>query len=423
MTELPIFAIIVVLILLICSALISGAEVAFFSLNIKLVEQESKDLKFVRKLRKLLANPRKLLATILITNNFINIGIVLLFAYLFQFIYLDHLGTVLSFMIEVGVITLALLIFGEILPKTFANRNPLIFARFMLTPLEFIDRYVLFVFSKPMSLAGSYFENRFGSRSETFSLDKVSEALELTRDEETSEEEQKILKGILNFGNIEAKQIMCPRLEIYSLDWHLPTSQVIENIAHNIYSRIPITKENLDHIVGILYIKDLLPHMDHPKYNWHQLLRDPYYVPENKKLDDLLISFKKEKNHMAILVDEYGGTSGLITLEDIIEQVVGEIQDEHDEQIKLLYKKINEFNYQFDAKINLMDFFKIIGNQRMKIFEPVLGDAESLGGLLLEINKEFPSVGSTIQFKKYLFKVEKIEDNRIIQVGVVLPSK
>lgn len=421
MTEFPVFAVIVTLILLLCSGLISGAEVAFFSLNIKLVEQQVNDQKFVGRLKRLLSNPRKLLATILITNNFINIGIVLLFAYIFQFIFRGNLDFVLIFIIEVGVITGILLVFGEILPKTFASRNPLIFARFMLIPLEFIDRYALFVFSKPMSLVGSYIEDKFGNRNQTFSLDRVSQALELTRDEETSEEEQKILKGILNFGNIEAKQIMCPRVEMYSVDWQLSTSQVIEQITRSAYSRIPVYKENLDEIVGVLYIKDLLSHIDNPKFNWHKVLRDPYYVPENKKLDNLLINFKKEKTHMAILVDEYGGTSGLITLEDILEQVVGDIQDEHDEKIKLQHKKIDKTNYQFDAKINLMDFFKIIGANR-KVFETVMGDAESLGGLLLEINKEFPSIGTVIQFKKYQFMVEKIEDNRITQVGVTIPS-
>ncbi len=421
MTEFPVFAPIITFVLLICTGLISGSEVAFFSLNIKLIEQQHKNQKFIGRLKRLLSNPRKLLATILITNNFLNIGIVLLFAYLFQFIHLGDLAAVLVFLIEVVVITSFLLIFAEILPKTFANRNPLLFARFVLIPLDFIDRYVVYAISKPMSLFGSYFEQKFGNRTQTFSLDKVSEALSLTRDEETSEEEQKILKGILNFGNIEAKQIMCPRVEISSIDWNMSTSKVIDQIANSNYSRIPVQKENLDEIKGILYIKDLLSHVNEPHFNWQEVLRPPYYVPENKKLDDLLISFKKEKIHMAILVDEYGGTSGLITLEDILEQVVGDIHDEHDEKIKLQYKKIDEANYQFDAKINLMDFFKVIGPKRINVFNPVIGDAESLGGLILEINKEFPLVGTEIEFKQYKFTIEKIVDNRISQVGISIP--
>ena len=211
-------------------------------------------------------------------------------------------------------------------------------------------------------------------------------------------------------SNSELKEVHQLVSEMGSLESSITQGTIIEK-----------WNQNLDEIKGILYIKDLLPHINEPNFNWQEVLRTPYYVPENKKLDDLLISFKKEKIHMAILVDEYGGTSGLITLEDILEQVVGDIQDEHDEKIKLQYKKIDETNYQFDAKINLMDFFKVIGAKRMSVFKTVIGDAESLGGLILEINKEFPLVGTEIEFKQYRFTIEKIVDNRISQVGISIP--
>lgn len=402
------------------TGLVSGAEVAFFSLNLKLLEQEESDSKFVAKLKKALANPRKLLATILVANNFINIAVVLLLAHLTNFDFLINADPIIGVLLEVIVITAILLFFGEILPKIFANRNSLLFAKYMLGPLEFIDRYLLFWLTWPMNRIGYYFENKVAKRTMPFPLERVSKALELTRDDETSEDEQKILKRILNFGDIGAKQIMCPRAEIYCLASSLEVEHVIEQIRNSNYSRIPIYEENLDQIKGILYIKDLLPYLSKPHENWHDVLRAPFYVPENKKLDDLLIDFKKNKKHLAIVVNEYGGTSGLITLEDILEQVLGDIRDEHDES-NFHHKKIEDLNYLFDAKINLMDFFKIIGRNSSEVFHEVRGEAESLGGLLLELTKEFPKVGKTIRHKGYTFKVNKIEGNRITEVRVTLP--
>jgi len=413
----------VVIVLLVCSALISGTEVAFFSLQVKSLEDThdtTSDLALQRVIA-LLKKPKRLLATILVANNFINIAIVLVFAVLSDSFLGEIENPVLVLFIEVGIITSLILIFGEILPKVYANRNALAFSKRMSLAISVLDRYLLFWITYPMSKITSLLEKRLGDQKNQFSVDKLSQALELTGDHETTSDEQRILEGIVNFGNTDTREVMCPRMDMFALSDELSIEEILPNILEQGFSRIPVFQEKKDNIKGILYTKDLLPNLDNPNFVWQHVLKPPIYVPENKKLDDLLKEFQQKKIHMAIVVDEYGGTSGLITLEDIMEEIVGDISDEFDEE-SLSYSKLDESTYIFEAKISLKDFFKVIHLEETELFESVKGDSETLAGLLLEIAKRFPKKGQKIRFEGYEFTVEDIDQMRIKQVKVVLPK-
>jgi len=413
----------VVLVLLVCSALISGAEVAFFSLQLKSLEDQdqSSDLA-LRRVITLLKKPKRLLATILVANNFINIAIVLVFAVLSDSFLVEVENPILMLIIEVGIITSLILIFGEILPKVYANRNALQFSKQMSFIISILDRYLLFWITYPMSKTTIFLEKRLGDQKNQFSVDKLSQALELTGDQETTSDEQRILEGIVNFGNTDTREVMCPRMDMFALSYELTIEEILPIILEQGFSRIPVFQEKKDNIKGILYTKDLLPNLDNPNFAWQDVLKPPIYVTENKKLDDLLKEFQKKKIHLAIVVDEYGGTSGLITLEDIMEEIVGDISDEFDEE-SLSYSKLDEKTYVFEAKISLKDFFKVIHLEETEIFESVKGDSETLAGLLLEISKRFPKKGQKIRFEGYVFTVEEIDQLRIKQVKVLLPKK
>ena len=413
----------VVLVLLVCSALISGTEVAFFSLQLKSLEEDdqSSDIALQRVIT-LLKNPKRLLATILVANNFINIAIVLVFAVLSDSFLGEIENPILMLIIEVGIITGLILIFGEILPKVYANRNALQFSKRMSLVISILDRYLLFWITYPMSKTTTFLEKRLGDKKNQFSVDKLSQALELTGDHETTSDEQRILEGIVNFGNTDTREVMCPRMDMFALSDELTLEEILPVILEQGFSRIPVFQEKKDNIKGILYTKDLLPNLDNPNFVWQDILKPPIYVPENKKLDDLLKEFQQKKIHLAIVVDEYGGTSGLISLEDIMEEIVGDISDEFDEE-SLSYSKLDEKTYVFEAKISLKDFFKVIHLEETELFESVKGDSETLAGLLLEIAKRFPKKGQKIRFERYIFTVEEIDQMRIKQVKVVLPKK
>jgi gliding motility-associated protein GldE len=413
----------VVLVLLVCSALISGTEVAFFSLQLKSLEEDdqSSDIALQRVIT-LLKNPKRLLATILVANNFINIAIVLVFAVLSDSFLGEIENPILMLIIEVGIITGLILIFGEILPKVYANRNALQFSKRMSLVISILDRYLFFWITYPMSKTTTFLEKRLGDQKNQFSVDKLSQALELTGDHETTSDEQRILEGIVNFGNTDTREVMCPRMDMFALSDELTLEEILPVILEQGFSRIPVFQEKKDNIKGILYTKDLLPNLDNPNFVWQDILKPPIYVPENKKLDDLLKEFQQKKIHLAIVVDEYGGTSGLISLEDIMEEIVGDISDEFDEE-SLSYSKLDEKTYVFEAKISLKDFFKVIHLEETELFESVKGDSETLAGLLLEIAKRFPKKGQKIRFEGYIFTVEEIDQMRIKQVKVVLPKK
>ncbi|MUP44763.1 gliding motility-associated protein GldE [Gramella sp. BOM4] len=406
-------------VLLLCSALISGAEVAFFSLTpANFITEDGKRTKTQTIVITLLEKPKKLLATILVANNFINIAIVLLFDQLaddlFAGINAEILGVDLRFILEVGVATFLILLFGEILPKVYASRNKVQFSNFMAYPIKFLDG-LFSPLSTPMRAVTLYFHEKLGKQRSFISIDHLSQALELTSEEDTTREEQKILQGIVSFGNTDTKQVMRPRMDIFALNEESSFSEIIPEIISNGYSRIPVFKENIDNVIGILYIKDLLPYLDRKTFEWTSLLREPYFVPENKKLDDLLNEFKDKKNHLAIVVDEYGGTSGLISLEDIIEEIVGDISDEFDDE-DLIYSKLDENNFVFEGKTPLKDFYKIVKIEDPTVFEEQKGEADTLAGFLLEISGGFPKKQDVISFLNYEFTIEVIDDKRIKQI-------
>ena len=422
-----IVSIAVLLILLLFSALISGAEVAFFSLTPTDLEIEStsKASRKIKTVSLLLEKPKKLLATILVANNFLNIAIVLLFDSLGQVWFAGlnqvYFGVNIRFVVEVGVVTFLILLFGEILPKIYASRNSLSFATFMALPLKVLD--VLFTpLSIPMQAITVSIQEKFGKQKSNISVGQLSQALELTDQKETTTEEQKILQGIVTFGTTDTKQVMKNRMDIFALNQELPYQEILPLIIENGYSRIPVYKDNVDTISGILYVKDLIPHIDAKTLDWNSLIRAPYFVPENKKLDDLLNEFKKMKMHLAIVVDEYGGTSGLISLEDIIEEIVGEISDEFDDE-DLIFSKLDENNYVFEGKTPLKDFYKVIGLEDFTVFEDQKGEAETLAGFLLEISKGFPKKNEVLTYHNYAFTIEAFENKRIKQIKLsILPN-
>ena len=417
----------VLLILLLFSALISGAEVAFFSLTPTDLEIEStsKASRKIKTVSLLLEKPKKLLATILVANNFLNIAIVLLFDSLGQVWFAGlnqvYFGVNIRFVVEVGVVTFLILLFGEILPKIYASRNSLSFATFMALPLKMLD--VLFTpLSGPMQAITVSIQEKFGKQKSNISVGQLSQALELTDQKETTTEEQKILQGIVTFGTTDTKQVMKNRMDIFALNQDLPYHEILPLIIENGYSRIPVYKDNVDTISGILYVKDLIPHIDAKTLDWNTLIRAPYFVPENKKLDDLLNEFKKMKMHLAIVVDEYGGTSGLISLEDIIEEIVGEISDEFDDE-DLIFSKLDENNYVFEGKTPLKDFYKVIGLEDFTVFEDQKGEAETLAGFLLEISKGFPKKNEVLTYHNYAFTIEAFENKRIKQIKLSIRPK
>ena len=417
----------VLVLLLCCSALISGAEVALFGLSateINTIEEQKTPQGTI--LVKLLERPKKLLATILIANNAINIGIVLLFNIIGDTLFsgvTEVLFGVLSlrFLLEVVVATFLILMFGEILPKVYANRNRMSFSNFMAYPLKTLD-FIFSPLSLPMRSGTIFLYNKLGKEKSSLSVDHLSQALELTSEGDTTKEEQKILEGIVNFGNTDTKQVMRPRIDIFSLNDQMKFPEVLEEIRKNGYSRIPVFSENIDNVMGILYVKDLLPYLERKSFNWITLVREPYFVPENKKLDDLLAEFQAKKNHLAVVVDEYGGTSGIVTLEDIIEEIVGDISDEFDDE-DLIYSKLDDFNYVFEGKTTLKDFYRVVKIEDETNFEENKGESETIAGFVLEIAGSFPKRSEEVVFGDYRFVVESLDKKRLKQIKVTLPHE
>ena len=407
-------------VLLICSALISGSEVAFFSLSKtdlkKISSSNIKNLKLIALLR---SKPRRLLATLLVSNNFINISIVLLLASFGQLFNFDFLPSWLNFVLDVGFITALILLFGEILPKVYANRKPISFSKKMAFPVQFLDKYLFFFITIPMSKMTKFVQDKLVFKKPNLSIDKLSDAFDLTDKNETSNEEKKILKGIISFGSTEVKQVMKPRIDVFSVSKTMSYSELIKQVRENRYSRIPVFDETIDNVAGVIYLKDLFPHLNEQSFDWTTLIREPYFIPENKKLDDLLKEFQKLKNHMAIVVDEYGGNSGIITLNDIVEEIVGEINDEFN-QDDIIYNKIDNNTFVFEGKVNLTDLYRILKIKDNKIFENIKGDSETLGGFLLEQIGFFPKKNFKLKLKGIEFKVVEVNRKRIKNVMVII---
>jgi putative hemolysin len=413
---------IVMLVLLLAgSGLISAAEVALFGLSqTDLNEMQESNSSRGKLIVELLAKPKKLLATILITNNAINIGIVLLFSSIGDSIFADIDGT-FRFLLEVVVATFLILMFGEILPKIYANRNRVQFSHFMAIPLKGLN-YLFTPLSSPMRSVTLFMEDKLGRQKSNLSINHLSQALELASEGDTTKEEQKILEGIVTFGNTDTKQVMRPRIDIFALNEKMKFPEVLQEIKKNGYSRIPVFSENMDNVMGVLYVKDLLPYIERKSFNWMSLIREPYFVPENKKLDDLLLEFQDKKNHLAVVVDEYGGTSGIVTLEDIIEEIVGDISDEFDDE-DLVFSKLDDYNYVFDGKTALKDFYRVVKIEEEEEFENQKGESETIAGFVLEISGSFPKIGEKVLFKDYQFIVESMDKKRLKRVKVTLPHE
>ena len=405
------------IILLVCSALISGSETALFSLSsTELEEEEAKDSSSI--IVQLLKRPQKLLATLLIANNLVNISIVLVFDPLGDFLF-GSMNEWVRAIFEVGILTFVILLCGEILPKIYANRNNLAFARRIAPVIKVLDLSLTPV-SAIMTLFTSFINNRL-HKSSSISVGQLSQALELTSAEDTTREEHKILSGIVSFGNTDIRAVMHPRIDISAIDETMSYKEVLAFIQENGYSRIPVYQDNIDNITGIIYAKDLLPYLDETDFDWRRIKRKAFFVPDNKKLDDLLSEFQQKKIHLAIVVDEYGGTSGVITLEDVIEEIVGEISDEYDSE-DTFYTKIDEHNFLFDGKTPLKDFYRVlaIAEPAQEDFEKIRGESETLAGFLLELIEAFPEKKQVIPFENYTFTIEDIDRKRIKQLKVTI---
>lgn len=413
--------ILVLILLLMGSAMVSGSEIAFFSLKSADIDGlQPEHPKSHKQLTDLLDRPKTLLATILISNNFINVGIVILSSYLTNQMFDFSAWPTLGFLFQIVAITFLILLFGEVLPKVYATRNSLAFSRLMSGPMRTL-RTVFLPVSRVLVRSTNFIEKRLKGTGQNLSVDDLSQALELTTDDSTSRDEQKILQGIVKFGSTNVRQIMKPRMDVVSLEYSWDYLKVMSVILDSGYSRIPVYEDNFDTIKGILYIKDLLPHIGQKDdFAWQELLWDPFFVPENKKIDDLLKEFQHKKIHMAIVVDEFGGTSGIITLEDVIEEIVGEISDEFDDE-ELVYSKLDDKNYVFEGKIHLTDFIKILDIVDNGLAE-ASGDSDTLAGFLLEIAGKFPNTNEVIEFGGYLFKVESKDGRRIKRIKVTLPE-
>lgn len=417
-----VFPLILLMLLLIGSALVSGSEVAFFSISTRdLDELKESDKKRHESISELLDHPKTLLATILIANNFINVAVVILSSFITTALFDFSDNETLGFAVQVIAITFLILLFGEVLPKVYANKNPIGFGAMMSGPM-----FVMRRFFRPVALllvrSTNFIEKRLERKTEGLSVDDLSQALEITSNEESSQEEQKILEGIVKFGSTNVRQIMKPRMDVVCVDISANYSEILTIILDSGYSRIPVYEENFDNVKGVLYIKDLLPHINEKEsFDWKRLIREPFFVPENKKIDDLLREFQDKKIHLAVVVDEYGGTSGIVSLEDIIEEIVGEISDEFDAE-ELYYSKLDDSNYVFEAKIHLNDFFRVVEAEESDFAEHT-DEAETLAGFVLELAGKFPEKGDEIEFKHYLFKVESLEGRRMKRIKVTILEK
>ncbi len=415
------FLIIFWIILIISSGLVSASEVAFFSLNPSNLSEIKKSTKKADKIIIThLSYPKYLLATILIANNIINIAIVILSTYIFE---AKLIHSILPFLpdtlFQIIFITFILLLFGEVLPKIFANNNSKFVAKKMSIPINFISKIVLplsYILIKFTSFLNSSFEKY----KENPSIENLSKAVNITSNED-EKEENKFLEGIIQFGKTDVKQIMKSRVDVVAIDLNIPFNELIEKVLKSGYSRIPVYENNLDNIKGVLHIKDLLPYLENRNFKWEQVLRDPFFVPETKKIDDLLKEIKQIKQHMVIVVDEYGGTSGIVTLEDVIEEIIGEISDEFDQE-NVIYSKLDTHTYIFQGKVSLKDFYRIT-DLNENIFEAKKGDADTLSGFIIENFGIIPKKGEIYSFKNVDFKIEGANKTRITSIKVKINEK
>lgn len=416
-----VIAILITIVLLGLSAFASASEIAYFSLSpsdlSELSEERTEQDKAINMLRD---DSERTLATILITNNFVNVTIIMLCNYIFtSLVYFGEKAYWLQFLIVTVLLTFLLLLFGEIIPKVYSREEPLAFCRRSVSGILFFRR-LFWVFGSILLRSGFLASKVIKNDQQMLSVDELEHALELT-DKNDIKEEQKMLQGIVRFGDETVREVMTSRQDIVALNINSPFSDVLKSIVENNYSRIPVYQNNDDNIKGVLYIKDLLPHLAKPtSFKWQTLMRPPHFVPETKRLDDMMKDFKENKVHIAIVVDEFGGTSGLITLEDILEEIVGEINDEYDEE-DTSYSKLNYNTYVFDGKTLLSDVTKILEVDD-DYFSEIEGDADSLAGLLLEIKGDFPTMYERIEYRNFMFEILKVDGRRISKVKITISA-
>ena len=415
----------IMLILLLLSALISGSEVAYYSLSPqdkKTLEEDTS--KSSQRVLELLKKPKTLLATILIGNNLVNVAIIILSSLLMKMLFNFEGSELLGFIIQVVAVTLIILMVGEISPKVYATKNAMRLALIMGSALTFMSK-LFYPLARVLVVGTRKIDQRAKEQNDSgnfITADELNHALELTTDNTTGADEKRILSGIVKFGSTEVRQVITPRIDVICFDTKTTYKQLQTEIVEHGFSRIPIFEDSFDNVVGILYVKDLLNHLHAPDdFDWKPLLRNPSFVTENKKLDDLLREFQDDKNHMAVVVDEYGGSSGVISLEDIIEEIVGEISDEFDDE-ELIYTKIDENNYVFEGKAALIDVYRVLDITGEK-FEAAKGDSDSLAGFILELTGKIPQKNERIRFEHYLFTIEAADKRRVKRVKVTIQEE
>lgn len=403
--------------LLVCSGLASASEIAFFSLTPQHLAEISEERHSCdTRILQLREHSDRILATILILNNLVNVGVIMLLNYFFMdWLHFGPGTEWLEFLLLTVLLTFLLLLFGEIMPKIYSAQYTLSFARFA-APILYMVQKVLYPISSLLMLSKAFTDKLVSYETESLTVDDLEKAMELTNQKDIAEESQ-MLQGIIRFGGEMAREIMTPRVDIVDLDMDTSFQDVIKCIVENNYSRIPVYKGSPDNILGVLYIKDLLPHLQKATFRWQSLIRPPYFVPETKMIDDLLRDFQQNKVHIAIVVDEFGGTSGIVTMEDIIEEIVGEIDDEYDDDEKT-YQRMNQNTYVFQAKTLLADFYRIMGLDD-DFFDEVGGDADTLAGLLLELKGEFPALRERLAYRNFTFEVMEMDERRIVSIKVI----
>jgi gliding motility-associated protein GldE len=406
--------------LLVLSAAMSASEVALFSLSpTQLRDVQERGGSSGKRVMDLLSKPRRLLATILIANNFVNVGVVILSTVaVTELLDLTKMSAYAVFAVQVVAVTFVLLLIGEVIPKVYATNNPVRVAQMMSGPI-LVMRVLFKPISETLVRSTTFIEKHYSKRSgQNISVDSLGHALDLTKDASTTVEEQRILSGIVKFGNFDVRQVMRPRTEMVAFDKTITFAELLKAIVGSGFSRVPVYEETPDRVIGVLHIKDLLPHLEKSDFDWHTLLREPYFVPEGKKLDDLLKEFQAERLHLAIVVDEYGGTSGIITLEDVIEEIVGEITDEYDDE-DLLYSKLDDHTWVFEGKTALTDMYRILGIEG-ELFEENKGESGTLGGFILELTGRIPKRGERVELRNFTFVVEGSDNKRVRRVKVIM---
>ncbi len=405
-----------ILILFYCSAMISGSEIAFFSIDPTKLKTE-KNLSSISKIKKLLNKPNYLLATILISNNLVKIAIIVLSTYLTSILFECKKNILLILIIQLTIVIFLLLLVGEVMPKIYANQKKLSFIKKMSSPLILLNS-LFRPLSQILVTSTSIIDKRFNTKGHKISIDNLSSELNFSVEKDTNEEEKRILRSIVEFGNIQVKEIMKSRVDVISLERNETFNNVKKLVISSGYSRIPVYKENFDAVVGILYIKDLLPFLNQKDFEWNILIRTPFFVPEEKMIDELMREFQEKKIHLAIVVDEYGGTSGIVTLEDIIEEIIGDINDEFDDD-GIKFSKLDNKNYIFEGKTSLNNVLKTIEG-KLDFFEQIKGEADTLAGLILEIKGNIPDVGEIIEYKHYTFTIESVNKTRVKRIKITI---